>query len=75
MTPWAGVKFRAVKPGYGPRATSDSQAQILSCFPPGVPRIMLLPFSMRTVQIAAEVIMIFEYDHFIRQICTGRLEH
>jgi hypothetical protein len=75
MKPWAEAKFQGVKPGYGPRATSDSQDPILSCFPPGVPRIMLLPFPMRIVQIPGEVIMIFEYDHFIRQIYTDRREH
>jgi hypothetical protein len=73
--PWAEAVFRAAKPGYGPQATPDSQDPILSCFPPGVPRIMLLPFPMRIVQARNEVIMVFEYDHFVREIFTDRHEH
>lgn len=75
LRPAAEAKFRAAKPGYGPRATPDSQDPILSCAPPGVPRIMLLPFPMKIVQTRDEVIMIFEYDHFVREIHTDRREH
>ena len=75
LRPSAEAKFKAAKPGYGPRATPDSQDPILSCAPPGVPRIMLLPFPMKIVQTRDEVIMIFEYDHFVRQIHTDRKEH
>jgi hypothetical protein len=75
LQPWAEAKFRTVKPGYGPRATPDSEDPILACAPPGVPRIMLIPFPMQIVQIPGEVIMIFEYDHFVRQIFLDRREH
>ena len=75
MRPWAEAVFKATKPGYGPRATPDSQDPILRCFPPGVPRIMLLPFPMRIVQTPDEVIMIFEYDHYVREIFMNRREH
>ncbi|HVB58470.1 MAG TPA: hypothetical protein VNE63_18865 [Candidatus Acidoferrales bacterium] len=75
LRPWAEAVFRAAKPGYGPRATPDSQDPILQCFPPGVPRIMLLPFPLRIVQTRDEVIMIFEYDHFVREIYTDRRDH
>jgi len=36
---------------------------------------MLLPFPVQIVQTRNEVIMIFEYDHFVRQIHTDRKEH
>jgi hypothetical protein len=75
MTPWAEGKFKAVKPGYGPRATPDSQDPILSCYPPGVPRIMLIPFPVQIVQAPGQVIMIFEYDHFVRTIYLDRRDH
>ena len=74
LQPWAEAIFRAAKPGYGPRATSDSRDPILSCLPPGVPRILLIPFPMQIVQSPSEVIMIFEYDHFVRHIALDR-EH
>jgi len=75
MQPWAEALFKAAKPGYGPRATPDTQDPILSCLPPGVPRIMLIPFPMQIVQAPGQVIMMFEYDHFMRQIYTNRREH
>jgi hypothetical protein len=75
MRPWAEKKFLATKPGYGPRATADSQDPILKCYPPGVPRIMLIPFPMRIIQIPGQVILLFEYDHFVRHIFTNRRQH
>lgn len=75
MLPWAEAKYRNAKPGYGPHATADSQDPLLSCFPPGVPRILLLPFPMQIIQIPGEVLMLFEYDHFVRQIRTDHAKH
>jgi hypothetical protein len=73
--PWAEENYKSVKPGYGPRATPDSEDPILNCLPPGVPRIMLIPFPMQVIQIPGEVIMLFEYDHYIRHIYLDRREH
>jgi hypothetical protein len=75
LMPWAQAKFKTAKPGYGPRATSNSQDPILSCAPPGMPRILLMPFPMQIVQIPGEVIMLFEYDHHVRHIYLDRREH
>jgi hypothetical protein len=75
LTPWADAKFKAAKPGYGPHATADSGDPILSCLPPGVPRIMLIPFPMQIVQTTGQIIMLFEYDHFVRVIYTDRKVH
>jgi hypothetical protein len=73
--PWAEARYRAAKPGYGPHATPDSQDPILSCYPPGVPRIMLIPFPMQIVQIPGQVMMVFEYDHFVRIVALDRQKH
>lgn len=73
--PWAEEKYKSLKPGYGPRATSDSEDPILNCQPPGVPRIMLIPFPMQAIQTPGEVILLFEYDHYIRHIYLDRREH
>jgi hypothetical protein len=73
--PWAEEKYRSAKPGYGPRATPDSEDPILNCQPPGVPRIMLIPFPMQVIQTPSEVILLFEYDHYIRHIYMDRREH
>ena len=75
MQPWAEAKFKKAKPGYGPRSTPDSQDPIQQCLPPGVPRILLMPFPVQIVQTPTQVIMIFEYDHYVRQIYLDRHEH
>jgi hypothetical protein len=72
---WAEERYKSAKPGYGPRAIPDSEDPILNCQPPGVPRIMLIPFPMQVIQIPGEVIMLFEYDHYIRHIYLDRREH
>ena len=75
MQPWAEAKFKNAKPGYGPRATPDSQDPIQRCLPPGVPRILLMPFPIQVVQLPTQIIMIFEYDHYVRQIYLDRHDH
>jgi hypothetical protein len=72
---WAKTKFASVKPGYGPHASPDSEDPILNCLPPGVPRILLIPFPLQIVQPPNQVLMIFEYDHFVRQIDTTKQSH
>lgn len=47
----------------------------LSCYPPGVPRILLIPFPFEIIQTGGRVLMLFEYDHFVRQIYTDGREH
>ena len=75
LQPWAEAKYKAAKPGYGPRASAQSEDPILSCSPPGVPRIMLVPFPMQIIQTPGLIVMLFEYDHFTRQIYLDRREH
>jgi hypothetical protein len=81
MTPWAEAKFKANKPSYGPRAVADSNDPVnpttgdVGCAPPGVPRIYLHPFPMEIIQIPGRVIMLFEFDHFVRQIYTDGRGH
>jgi hypothetical protein len=75
LQPWAEAKFKTVKPGYGPRASWDSNDPVLDCLPPGMPRILLMPFPVEIVQMPNQVIMLFEYDHFVRYIYTDRREH
>jgi hypothetical protein len=47
----------------------------LSCYPPGVPRILLIPFPFEILQSPSRVLMLFEYDHFVRRIYTDGREH
>ena len=79
MTPSGQAKFNAAKPNRGPHAVLLTQTNdsVLTCSPPGVPRIysigLGLPFEI--IQIPGRVIMIFEYDHFVREIYTDGRQH
>jgi hypothetical protein len=76
MTPWAEAKFKAANSVY--RSSSPSTVlsdPIFSCYPPGVPRIYLLNFPVQIVQTPGQVIMLFEFDHFVRRIYTDGRPH
>jgi hypothetical protein len=75
LQPWAAERYRTAKPGYGPHASANPQDPVLNCLPPGVPRILLMPFPMQIAQVPGEVLMIFEYDHFVRAIYTDGRPH
>jgi hypothetical protein len=77
LTAWGQAKFDAAKPQRGPRgvAVAETDDLVYQCYPPGVPRIYLHPFPFEIVQTPARVLMVFEYDHLIRQIFTDGREH
>jgi hypothetical protein len=76
MTPWAAAKYKAANALYrGSDPGTVLSDPIFSCFPPGVPRIYLLGFPVQIVQIPGQVIMLFEYDHFVRRIYTDGRPH
>jgi hypothetical protein len=76
MTPWGDAKFKTANSVYRSSSPStDLSDPIFSCFPPGVPRIYLLNFPVQIVQIPGQVIMLFEFDHFVRRIYTDGRPH
>lgn len=78
MTPWAAAKYKANLPNLGPRAVSlgESNDPIMQCFPPGVPRVYLIRGEpIEIVQIPGRVLIIYEYDHFIRNVYTDGRSH
>jgi hypothetical protein len=77
LTAWGQAKFDAAKPQRGPRgvAVAETDDLVYQCYPPGVPRIYLHPFPFEIVQTPGRVLMVFEYDHLIRQIFTDGREH
>jgi hypothetical protein len=78
MTPWAEAKFKAAKPNVGPNAVTltETNDPIVNCFPPGVPRIYLIRGEpVEIMQTPGKVVMLFEYDHFVREIYTDGREH
>ena len=78
MTPWAEEKFKANKPNVGPNSVSitESNDPILQCFPPGVPRIYLIRGEPVEIEnLPGRVLMLYEYDHYVRNIRTDGREH
>jgi len=82
MTAWAEERFKAAKPSFGHRMVEDSNDPVnptivnaTGCFPPGVPRIYLHPFPMESIQLKNRVILVFEFNHVIRQIYTDGRKH
>ena len=78
MTPWGTEKYRATKPSNGPRTHSlkETDDPVLKlCLPPGTPRIYLQPFPFQIVQTPKEIIMLYEYDHTVRQIFMDDRAH
>ena len=77
MTDWARERFEQAKPTFGARsvAVADTNDPVYQCFPPGTPRVYLHPFPMEIIQLPGRVMMVFEYDHLIRQIFTDGRGH
>jgi len=76
MTPWAATKYKVTGAMYhGEDSSTVLSDPVFQCFPPGVPRIYLFNFPMQIVQIPGQVLMLFEYDHFVRRIYTDGRSH
>jgi hypothetical protein len=78
MTPWAEARFKTAKPNVGPNAVdlAETNDPIANCFPPGVPRIYLIRGEpVEIMQAPGKMVMIFEYDHFVREIFTDGRQH
>ena len=77
LTPWAMAKFEQAKPTFGPKSytVADTNDPVYQCYPPGTPRVYFHPFPMEIIQLPDRVMMVFEYDHLIRQIWTDGRGH
>jgi hypothetical protein len=77
MTAWAMERYQSAKPTFGPTSVSvaDTNDPVYQCFPPGTPRIYFHPFPMEIIELPGRIMMVFEYDHLIRQIYTDGRGH
>jgi hypothetical protein len=77
LTPWGEEQFKMSKASNGGPYTLDqtNDPVITKCQPPGVPRIYIHPFPMQITQTPKEIIMLFEYDHTVRQIFLDGRKH
>ena len=77
LTPWGEEQFKTSKSSNGGPYTLEqtNDPVITKCQPPGVPRIYIHPFPMQITQTPKEMIMLFEYDHTVRQIFLDGRKH
>lgn len=77
LTAWGRARFDASKPQRGPRGVpvSETDDLVYQCYPPGVPRIYLHPFPFEIIQTPGRIVILYEYDHLIRQIYTDGRGH
>ena len=54
--------------------TRDNDPE-LHCFPPGVPRVWVLPAPFEIMQLSDRVLIYYEFQHLLRQIHMNRAEH
>ena len=72
MTEWGKAEFAKAKNSNGGKYTlEDTNDPVLTkCWPPGVPRVYFHPYPFEFVQTPKEMLMIYEYDHWLRRIYT-----
>ena len=89
MQPWAAAQFKAVREGVReptdsyidpplPRSWGrgrDDKDPLVLCAPPGPTRILMLPRPFEIVPQPGRVLLLFEWDHFTRQIFTDARGH
>ncbi|HWF40209.1 MAG TPA: hypothetical protein VG322_16920 [Candidatus Acidoferrales bacterium] len=54
--------------------TRDNDPE-LHCFPPGVPRVWVLPAPFEIMQLSDRVLIYYEFQHLLRQVHMNRSEH
>lgn len=76
MTPSTAAKYKLNRERYhGDNPDTVLSDPVFNCFPPGVPYIYLFGLPLQIVQVPGQVIMLFEYDHFVRRIYTDGRPH
>lgn len=75
LTAWGMAQLNANRPAHGDDSTTRSTDPVDKCFPPGIPRLYYHPFPMEILQVRGRVVMVFEYDHFVRYIYTDGRQH
>ena len=77
MQPSAAEHFQAVREGISDptqQGRDEMDPVITDCAPVGVPRIMVFPRAFEIIQIPGRVLILFEWDHLVRQIFTDGRE-
>ena len=72
LTAWGEQEFKKAKDSNGGNFTLDqtNDPVLTKCYPPGVPRIYFHPYPFEVVQTPKEMLLIYEYDHWMRRVKT-----
>ena len=65
VLPYTPAALEKKKANFANRATADPETK---CYLPGVPRITYMPFPFQIVQAPAQVTMLYEYAHAVRNV-------
>ena len=76
MAPAAEAAYKSIRSSYAD-PTGYLNDPVFSCYPPGVPRIYSVDLqgAMEILQIPGRVLLLYEYDHYVRQIYTDGRQH
>ena len=75
MQPWAEEAYNYNK-GPGPERYGRGELDpSRNCYPPGLARMFYIPYPFEIIQLPGRVLMLFEWDHWVRQIWTDGREH
>jgi len=75
LTAWGQEKFKGNHPIGGEYTALTSNDPNFSCLPPGVPNIYTHAYPIEILQVPGRAVMLFEYDHYVRQIFTDGRDH
>lgn len=78
MTPWAAEKYKAARSGPSMKPYdkgSDELDPMISCFPSGPTRIYTIPRPFQIYQFPDHVLIVYEWDHWVRRIYTDGRGH
>jgi hypothetical protein len=75
LTPWGQEKFKGNHPIGDEYTALTSNDPNFRCLPPGVPNIYTHAYPVEILQVPGRAVMLFEYDHYVRQIFTDGREH
>ena len=75
MQPWAQEIYDYNK-GPGPEGYGRAELDpVRNCYPPGLSRMYYIPYPIEIIQLPGRVLMLFEWDHWVRQIWTDGRGH
>ncbi len=72
MTAWGEAEFKKAKDSNGGnyRLDETNDPVLTKCYPPGVPRIYFHPYPFEVIQTPKQVLLVYEYDHWMRRVNT-----